>query len=55
MGITSDVLAGKGDIEDVEIDIDIPVEGIEEFFEVNIEVRFKIFKEDGFKTLSEHF
>lgn len=54
MSVTADVLSGEGDVEDIEIDVDVPVEGIEEFFEVFVEIRFKILEEDGFKTIFEH-
>ena len=42
-GITADVLAGEGEVEDVEIEMDIPVQGIEKLFEIVIKVRFEIF------------
>lgn len=42
-GITADVLTGKGDVEDVEIDMDVPVKGIEQFFEIFVKVRFEVF------------
>lgn len=42
-GITADILAGESDIEDTQSDMDIPVEGIEEFFEVFLKIRFQIF------------
>lgn len=54
MSITSDVLSGEGDVEDVEIDVDVPVEGIEGFFEVFIEIRFEVLQEDGFKSIFKH-